>query len=181
MLKALVAAVTALVLAALPVLAQSRQGIARFQYGTDGSITINVLDREGREPLAVEWLRLAAIGDQYARGRTVQGSVTRVDDSTYRGTLGLGEGSWNLDIRVSREGQELRGNWLISSDAMSEGDVPLVLPSTDEVSRISRLVGFTFLGVIAVGILVTLWGLLRGRRAVDEEDARAAELPGRRS
>jgi hypothetical protein len=158
------------------VLAQGRQAIARFEYQPDGAITVRVLDAEGKKGLEVEWLRLSAIGDQYERGRTIQGSVTATSGNAFSGTLGLpGDSSWNLDVRAKVGDQELRGTYLISSDAFTRGEIPLSRPNTGEVARMSRVIGLGFLAVVLLGVLATLWGVLRSRRAEERADAEAAK------
>lgn len=148
-----------------------RRAVVEYVYNpTDGAIGLRVLDAGGQRPLPVERLSLAAIGDRFERGRRIPADLARVSASEYRGTLGLSEGEWNLDVRALTERGELVGTHLLRvTRAAASGRFPLA-PPNPEVNRLGTLVGL-MLGLPVLGGLALLaLGVVRNARARQLED-----------
>jgi hypothetical protein len=134
-----------------------RQGIARFEYDPDeGGFSLTILEPSGDKKLAVDTVEAFAIGDELERGRTIQSELTRVNASTYRGTLNLSEGNWNLVVRVKKGETRLEGQYSLGvGKSLVTGKLPLV-PPNPEVGRLTTLVAWLFGVPIGLALLITL-------------------------
>ena len=134
-----------------------RQGIARFEYDPDeGGFSLTIIEPSGDKKLAVDTVEAFAIGDELERGRTIKAELTRVDASTYRGTLNLSEGTWNLVVRVKKGETRLEGQYSLGvGKSLVTGKLPLV-PPNPEVNRLTNLVAWLFGVPIGLAVLVTL-------------------------
>jgi hypothetical protein len=138
-----------------------RQGIARFEYDPDeGGFSVTMLEPSEDKKLAVDSVEAFAIGDELERGRTIKSELTRVDASTYRGTLNLSEGTWNLVVRVKKDSTRLEGQYALGvGKSLVIGRLPLV-PPNPEVSRLTGLMGWLFGVPIGLAVLVTLGAVI---------------------
>ena len=134
-----------------------RQGIARFEYDPEeGGFNLTIIEPSGDKKLAVDSVEAFAIGDELERGRTIKSELTRVDASTYRGTLNLSEGNWNLVVRVKKGQTRLEGQYLLGvGKSLVTGKLPLV-PPNPEVNRLTGLMGWLFGVPIGLAVLITL-------------------------
>jgi hypothetical protein len=138
-----------------------RLAILDFEYDPDeGNLVVRGTDVDGVKPYALDALSIAAIGDEIERGRTIRAELAQVNASTFRGTLNLSEGTWNLVVRANQGEQRLEGQYQLGvGKSVVTGRVPLV-PPNPEVGRLTWIVGLMFgvpLGialVLVVGIVV---------------------------
>jgi hypothetical protein len=134
-----------------------RQGIASFEYDPDeGAFKLTMFEGSGDKKLAVDSVEAFAIGDELERGRTIKSELTRVDASTYRGTLNLSEGTWNLIVRVKKGELRLEGQYALGvGKSLVIGKLPLV-PPNPEVNRLTGLMVWLFGVPIGLAVLITL-------------------------
>jgi hypothetical protein len=134
-----------------------RQGIASFEYDPDeGGFKLTMLEPSGDKKLAVDTVEAFAIGDELERGRTIKSELTRLDASTYRGTLNLSEGTWNLIVRVKIGETTLKGQYALGvGKSLVTGKLPLV-PPNPEVNRLTNLMGWLFGIPIGLAVLLTV-------------------------
>lgn len=137
-----------------------RLALLEFRFDPeDGALTAQILEPDGTRRYAVEALSLSAIGDQQERGRTIRAEISRVDASSFKGTLNLPEGTWNLVIRASQGEQRLEGQYALGvGQSVATGRVPLV-PPNPEVGRLTWIVGLMFgvpLGLAALVVLAAV-------------------------
>ncbi len=137
-----------------------RLAMLEFQLDPeDGAFSVQILEPDGAKRYAVENLSVSAIGDELERGRTIQAELNRVDSSSFKGTLNLSEGTWNLVIRASQGEQRLEGQFALGvGKSVASGRVPLV-PPNPEVGRLTWIVGLMFgvpLGLAALVVLAAV-------------------------
>ena len=137
-----------------------RLAMLEFQFDPDdGAFNLQVLEPDGAKRYSVDALSVSAIGDELERGRTIKAELSRVDASSFKGTLNLSEGAWNLVIRASKGEQRLEGQYALGvSKAVMQGRVPLI-PPNPEVGRLTWIVGLMFgvpLGLAALVVLAAV-------------------------
>lgn len=137
-----------------------RLAILEFQFDPeDGAFAVQILEPDGAKRFAVDALGVVAIGDEIERGRTIKAELSRVDSSSFKGTLNLSEGTWNLVIRASTGEQRLEGQYALGvGKAVTQGRVPLI-PPNPEVGRLTWIVGLMFgvpLGLAALVVLAAV-------------------------
>jgi hypothetical protein len=134
-----------------------RQGILEFEFDPDeGAVFVQLLEADGGKRLAVDAVELEAIGDGAERGRSIRAELTRVDPSSFRGSLNLSEGMWNLIARVKRGEVVLLGQYALGvGKAVTAGRFALV-PPNPEVNRLTTLFAWLFGVPVALAVVVTL-------------------------
>jgi hypothetical protein len=134
-----------------------RQGIAQFEFDPDeGAVVLQFLESDGAAKLNVDSASLEAIGGI----GTVRAELTRSGASSFRGTLNLSEGEWNLIARVRRGDAELTGQYMLGvGKAVSSGRFALV-PPNPEVGRLTNLFAWLFGVPLALGLIVTVVALV---------------------
>lgn len=174
----LLAAVTALVSSLS--LAQSenaraevrRKGVVEFRFDPKpGRMDLAVFAPNGTDTLRVDALQVNAIGDQWERGRTIPGEVQRAGAGAFTVALGLPEGTWNIHLKATLDGQPLEGLYLLGVGKFpTNGRFALTAPSLE----VNRLVWITslMLGVpLGLGLLVTVFALVSRARQTAQIEA----------
>ena len=134
-----------------------RLAMLKFQFDPeDGLLNVQILEPDGAKRFAVDVLSVSAIGDELERGRTILAELSRVDASSFKGTLNLSEGTWNLVIRARQGEQRLEGQYALGvGKSVASGRVPLV-PPNPEVGRLTWIVGLMFGVPLGLAALVVL-------------------------
>ncbi len=138
-----------------------RRGILQYEFDPDGgALVLHAFAADGQKPLAVDSLEVSAIGDELERGRTIKAELSRTDPSSFRGTLNLSEGSWNLSIKLMTKHQPLEGQYLLGvGKSVGLGRFPLT-PPNPEVGRLSTLLTL-LLGIpLGLAVVVTIVAVL---------------------
>lgn len=150
-----------------------RLAILEFEFDPDGGdLVLRVVDAKGERPLPVDEISVSAIGDEIERGRTIRAELAKSDASTYRGTLNLSEGTWNLIVRASSGEQRLEGQYQLGvGKSLSVGRVPLV-PPNPEVGRLTWIVGLMFGVPLGIALLVVI-GVVALRQLRPSDRAKA--------
>ena len=133
-----------------------RLALLAFEYDPeDGALIVTTLEPDGAKRFAVDALGVSAIGE----GRTIKAELNRVDASSFKGTLNLSEGTWNLVVRGVQGEQRLEGQYTLGvGESVATGRVPLV-PPNPEVGRLTWIVGLMFgvpLGLAALVVLAAV-------------------------
>lgn len=125
----------------------------------DGAFSLQILEPDGAKRYALDSLSVSAIGDELERGRTIKAELNRVEASSFKGTLNLSEGMWNLVIRATQGEQRLEGQFALGvGKSVATGRVPLT-PPNPEVGRLTWIVGLMFgvpLGLAALVVLAAV-------------------------
>lgn len=142
-----------------------RRAVAHVVFTPEsGAIEVRILDPDGAGPFPVRRLSVAAIGDRFERGRRIPADLVPAGEGLYRGTLGLSEGEWNLDVRVQTGEVELAGTFLLRvAGSTTAGVVPLV-PPNPEVDRLAWLVGLMLGLPVLAGLALLAVGAVRQAR-----------------
>ena len=148
-----------------------RRALLELQYQPDGdTLRLEARNRDGSQDFPLEALKLHAIGDQAERGRRVDISVERVNDSGFRAQPGLPEGAWNLVLEATAGGERLVGYyWLGVDKSPVQARVALVRAPDAEVSRLSWWAIAVFAVPVGLGALAVAWGLVGRARAAQTE------------
>ncbi len=133
-----------------------RLALLAFEYDPDeGALSVTTLEPDGAKRYAVDALNISAIGE----GRTIKAELSRVNPSSFKGTLNLSEGTWNLVVRASQGEQRLEGQYALGvGQSVATGRVPLV-PPNPEVGRLTWIVGLMFgvpLGLAALVVIAAI-------------------------
>jgi hypothetical protein len=133
-----------------------RLALMAFEYDPeDGALVVTALEPDGAKRYRLDAINISAIGE----GRTIKAELNRVDASSFKGTLNLSEGTWNLVVRAVQGEQRLEGQYALGvGQSVATGRVPLV-PPNPEVGRLTWIVGLMFgvpLGLAALVVLVAV-------------------------
>lgn len=135
-----------------------RQAILEFEFDPETDVLIaRVSDASGTKPLKTASLEVDAISDS---GKKIVADVQRLSANSFKSTLNVDEGQWNLITRVKIGTKNLDGQYTLGvGKSVTEGRFALT-PPNPEVGRLSWIIGLAIGVPLGLGLIIGLLAVM---------------------